>query len=189
MRFFEPASSPRVKLCGFTTAEAAALALTGAGRAARARDEQHEGFLETPVVRSLRDRAAEHRLRRLGPLQLRERIRDLHANVEPLGLQGDQRLELRKISLGKMLQPTGTEGWRKAEVTAGGVDTRELSSQTLESRRIPDLHFIGEVVDVTGWLGGYNFQWAWSTGAAVGLANGDADRIVQSSGGSTQKSA
>lgn len=64
------------------------------------------------------------------------------------------------------LVPTGTEGWRKAEVTAGGVDTRELSSQTLESRRVPGLHFIGEVVDVTGWLGGYNFQWAWASAHA-----------------------
>ena len=64
------------------------------------------------------------------------------------------------------LVPSGTEGYRKAEVTAGGVDTRELSSTTLESRRIPGLHFIGEVVDVTGWLGGYNFQWAWASAAA-----------------------
>jgi predicted Rossmann fold flavoprotein len=64
------------------------------------------------------------------------------------------------------LVPTGTEGFRKAEVTAGGVDTRELSSQSMESRRCPGLYFIGEVVDVTGWLGGYNFQWAWSSAAA-----------------------
>ena len=63
------------------------------------------------------------------------------------------------------LVPTGTEGYRKAEVTAGGVDTRELSSQTMESRQ-PGLYFIGEVVDVTGWLGGYNFQWAWASAAA-----------------------
>lgn len=62
--------------------------------------------------------------------------------------------------------PTGTEGWRKAEVTLGGVDTRELSSQTMESKLVPGLHFIGEVVDVTGWLGGYNFQWAWASAAA-----------------------
>lgn len=62
--------------------------------------------------------------------------------------------------------PTGTEGWRKAEVMAGGVDTRELDSQTLASRRVPGLYFIGEVVDVTGWLGGYNFQWAWASAAA-----------------------
>jgi predicted Rossmann fold flavoprotein len=61
------------------------------------------------------------------------------------------------------LQPTGDEGWRKAEVMAGGVDTRDLSSQTLESKLQPGLYFIGEVVDVTGWLGGYNFQWAWSS--------------------------
>ena len=64
------------------------------------------------------------------------------------------------------LTPTGDEGWKKAEVMAGGVDTRELSSQTLESKRVPGLHFIGEVVDVTGWLGGYNFQWAWASAAA-----------------------
>ena len=64
------------------------------------------------------------------------------------------------------LKPQATEGYRKAEVTAGGVDTRELSSQTMESRRTPGLHFIGEVLDVTGWLGGYNFQWAWASAAA-----------------------
>ena len=68
------------------------------------------------------------------------------------------------------LRPQATEGYRKAEVTAGGVDTRELSSQTLESKRATGLHFIGEVVDVTGWLGGYNFQWAWASAAACGNA-------------------
>jgi len=69
------------------------------------------------------------------------------------------------------LTPTGTEGYRKAEVTAGGVDTRALSSQTMESKQ-PGLYFIGEVVDVTGWLGGYNFQWAWASAfaCAKGLA-------------------
>ncbi|MBC7731212.1 MAG: NAD(P)/FAD-dependent oxidoreductase [Bacteriovorax sp.] len=64
------------------------------------------------------------------------------------------------------LKPQGTEGYRKAEVTAGGVDTRELSSQTMESSLARGLFFIGEVVDVTGWLGGYNFQWAWASAAA-----------------------
>jgi predicted Rossmann fold flavoprotein len=64
------------------------------------------------------------------------------------------------------LVPSGTEGYRKAEVTAGGVDTRDISSTTLESKRVAGLHFIGEVVDVTGWLGGYNFQWAWASAAA-----------------------
>ena len=68
------------------------------------------------------------------------------------------------------LTPDGTEGWRKAEVTSGGVDTRELSSQTMQSQRVPGLHFIGEVVDVTGWLGGYNFQWAWASAAACARA-------------------
>jgi predicted Rossmann fold flavoprotein len=67
------------------------------------------------------------------------------------------------------ITPSGTEGYAKAEVTAGGVDTRDLSSQTMESR-VPGLYFIGEVVDVTGWLGGYNFQWAWASGHACALA-------------------
>jgi predicted Rossmann fold flavoprotein len=69
--------------------------------------------------------------------------------------------------------PAGTEGYRKAEVTAGGVDTRELDSRTLASRRRPGLYFIGEVVDVTGWLGGYNFQWAWASAAACAEALGE----------------
>ena len=78
-------------------------------------------------------------------------------------------------ALGDALQrwqivPVGTEGWRKAEVTAGGVDTRSLSSQSMECLSHPGLHFIGEVVDVTGWLGGYNFQWAWASAAACARA-------------------
>ena len=68
------------------------------------------------------------------------------------------------------LVPSGTEGYRKAEVTSGGVDTGELSSQSMQSRRVPGLYFIGEVVDVTGWLGGYNFQWAWASAAACARA-------------------
>ncbi len=66
--------------------------------------------------------------------------------------------------------PTGSEGYRKAEVTLGGVDTRELSQQTMMANKAPGLYFIGETVDVTGWLGGYNFQWAWASGVAAGLA-------------------
>jgi predicted flavoprotein YhiN len=65
--------------------------------------------------------------------------------------------------------PSGSEGYRKAEVTMGGVDTRDLSSQTMESKQA-GLYFVGEVVDVTGWLGGYNFQWAWASAHACGLA-------------------
>jgi predicted Rossmann fold flavoprotein len=68
------------------------------------------------------------------------------------------------------LVASGTEGYRTAEVTLGGVDTDELSSTTMQSRRVPGLYFIGEVVDVTGWLGGYNFQWAWASGHAAGMA-------------------
>ncbi|MEM6308059.1 MAG: NAD(P)/FAD-dependent oxidoreductase, partial [Pseudomonadota bacterium] len=65
------------------------------------------------------------------------------------------------------LHPAGTEGYRTAEVMVGGVDTRHLSSQTLQATKYPGLYFIGECVDVTGWLGGYNFQWAWSSGWAA----------------------
>ena len=69
-----------------------------------------------------------------------------------------------------VFHPTGTEGYAKAEVTAGGIDTDELSSKTMEARKLPGLYAIGEAVDVTGWLGGYNFQWAWSSGVAAGQA-------------------
>ncbi|MCE0483915.1 MAG: NAD(P)/FAD-dependent oxidoreductase [Methylacidiphilales bacterium] len=68
------------------------------------------------------------------------------------------------------LQPAGTEGYTTAEVTVGGIDTRELHSKTMEARNVQGLHFIGEAVDVTGWLGGYNFQWAWASGHACGQA-------------------
>jgi predicted Rossmann fold flavoprotein len=81
--------------------------------------------------------------------------------------------ELRRLgeSLNRwVISPNGSEGYRKAEVTLGGIDTRELSQQTMMSNKVPGLHFIGEAVDVTGWLGGYNFQWAWASGVAAGLA-------------------
>ena len=85
-----------------------------------------------------------------------QRDRDLHRLAESLS--------------GWQITPNGTEGYRKAEVTAGGVDTRELDSRSMASKRQPGLHFIGEVVDVTGWLGGYNFQWAWASAAACAAA-------------------
>ena len=86
---------------------------------------------------------------------------------------GDKALRVLADSLRRWkLAPSGSEGYRKAEVTRGGVDTNELSQHTLESRRVPGLFFIGEVVDVTGWLGGYNFQWAWASGFAAGQAVG-----------------
>jgi hypothetical protein len=68
------------------------------------------------------------------------------------------------------IQPSGTLGYAKAEVTLGGIDTDALSQQTMEVRAVPGLYFIGEVVDVTGWLGGYNFQWAWASAHAAGRA-------------------
>jgi hypothetical protein len=68
------------------------------------------------------------------------------------------------------LTPSGSEGWAKAEVTVCGVDTAGLSSKTMEARNVPGLYVIGEAVDVTGWLGGYNFQWAWSSGWCAGQA-------------------
>lgn len=95
------------------------------------------------------------------------------------GFQPDARIadlpdkQLRKLgeSLNRWtIVPDGSEGYRKAEVTCGGVDTRELSQQSMAAARMPGLHFIGEAVDVTGWLGGYNFQWAWASGVAAGLS-------------------
>jgi hypothetical protein len=71
---------------------------------------------------------------------------------------------------GWKLHPVGTEGFEKAEVTAGGVDTNGLQARTMEARAVPGLYFIGEAVDVTGWLGGFNFQWAWASGVAAGKA-------------------
>jgi predicted Rossmann fold flavoprotein len=78
--------------------------------------------------------------------------------------------ELAAVLADWPLVASGTEGYRTAEVTLGGVDTDALSSTTMQSRRVPGLYFIGEVVDVTGWLGGYNFQWAWASGHAAGMA-------------------
>ncbi len=82
-----------------------------------------------------------------------------------------RRVELEQVAMlvhQWPMRPAGTEGYPKAEVTLGGVETGELSSKTMEARRVPGLYFIGEVVDVTGWLGGYNFQWAWASGHAAG---------------------
>jgi len=85
-------------------------------------------------------------------------------------LSQQQRRDLAVLLHGWQLKPNGTEGYRTSEVTLGGVDTDELSSKTMQSKRVPGLYFIGEVVDVTGHLGGFNFQWAWSSGYAAGMA-------------------
>jgi predicted Rossmann fold flavoprotein len=83
----------------------------------------------------------------------------------------DKQLQKLGASLNQWaIVPNGSEGYRKAEVTLGGIDTRELSQQSMMVSKVPGLHFIGEAVDVTGWLGGYNFQWAWASGVAAGQA-------------------
>ncbi|CAG8999719.1 MAG: hypothetical protein CENE_01698 [Candidatus Celerinatantimonas neptuna] len=83
-------------------------------------------------------------------------------------LRSSEREQLARQLNNWQIKPNGTEGYRTAEVTLGGIDTDELSSKTMQSHKIPGLYFIGEVMDVTGWLGGYNFQWAWSSGWAAG---------------------
>ena len=95
---------------------------------------------------------------------------ELHDWTRPLNQF--RHAELRQIAASLadwQLTPSGTQGYAKAEVTLGGVDTNALSSKTMGARAVPGLHFIGEVMDVTGHLGGYNFQWAWSSGVACGL--------------------
>jgi len=88
-----------------------------------------------------------------------------------LGNQSDKVLRAAEATLHDWhFHPTGSEGFAKAEVTAGGISTAELSSQTMEAKKVPGLYAIGEAVDVTGWLGGYNFQWAWASGFAAGQA-------------------
>ncbi len=115
----------------------------------------------------VRDTAARSALQGILPKRLATRWLELHAPQT----WTNQALEKLEHQLHEwVLQPSGTEGYEKAEVTAGGVDTGELSSKTMESRSVPGLFFIGEVVDVTGQLGGFNFQWAWASGAAAGRA-------------------
>jgi hypothetical protein len=108
------------------------------------------------------------------PNRLADRWLDLHAPLERKGQTNawtnSALAELERQAHAWQIEPAGTEGYEKAEVTAGGVDTDELSAKTMESREISGLFFIGEVVDVTGQLGGFNFQWAWASGAAAGRA-------------------
>jgi hypothetical protein len=106
-------------------------------------------------------------LRAVLPQRLAERWAALHA---PTGWSNRALVAAEKQLHRWEVTPAGTEGYAKAEVTAGGISTAELSAQTMESRRVPSLYFIGEAVDVTGHLGGYNFQWAWASGAAAGRA-------------------
>jgi predicted Rossmann fold flavoprotein len=107
-------------------------------------------------------------LRAVLPTRLAERWIRVRANTDPGDWTNAGISRLEQELHAWTLRPAGDEGFDKAEVTAGGVDTSELDARTMESKRAPGLYFIGEVVDVTGWLGGYNFQWAWSSGAAAG---------------------
>jgi predicted Rossmann fold flavoprotein len=114
-------------------------------------------------------------LSELLPARFAERLCELYfpaaSSAQPLPQVSEKALEAFCETLHAWeLRPSGTVGYSKAEVTRGGVDTDELSSKTMESKKVPGLFFIGEVVDVTGWLGGYNFQWAWASGHAAGLA-------------------
>lgn len=111
---------------------------------------------------------------RLLPKRLAERWfeihgSEIHGQSKPLAALGDREIEAISGGLHRwQVKPAGSEGYEKAEVTAGGVDTDELSSKTMEAKKAPGLYFIGEVVDVTGQLGGFNFQWAWASGFAAG---------------------
>jgi predicted flavoprotein YhiN len=111
--------------------------------------------------------AAQTALQEVLPNRLARRWLDLHL---PSAWSNRALAELERQVHEWTLTPTDTEGYEKAEVTAGGVDTSELSPKTMESRKVRGLFFVGEVVDVTGHLGGFNFQWAWASGAAAGRA-------------------
>jgi predicted flavoprotein YhiN len=102
---------------------------------------------------------------------LPQRLANYLAEVAPPNGWTNAALENYERQLHRFVfHPVGTEGFQKAEVTAGGVDTDALQARTLEARSVPGLFFIGEVVDVTGHLGGFNFQWAWASGTAAGRA-------------------
>lgn len=106
-------------------------------------------------------------VRQVLPNRFADRWLELH---KPLAWSNQALEDFERHTHEWKLTPAGTEGFEKAEVTAGGVDTDELSAKTMESRKVPGLFFIGEVVDVTGQLGGFNFQWAWASGVAAGQA-------------------
>ena len=128
-----------------------------------------ERTVTTPLIapNSRRDSAAAlHVLRGVFPARLAERWLDLYP---PAGWSNAALETMERRLHAWHITPAGTEGYGKAEVTVGGVSTAELDARTMESRKVPGLFFIGEVVDVTGWLGGYNFQWAWASGVCAGL--------------------
>jgi predicted flavoprotein YhiN len=102
---------------------------------------------------------------------LAKEIADTSDYAGTLGAQRQENLQKLAAQVNDWrIIPAGTEGYRTAEVTLGGIDTSGLDSKTMQAKSVPGLYFIGEVVDVTGWLGGYNFQWAWSSGWCAGQA-------------------
>jgi predicted Rossmann fold flavoprotein len=122
-------------------------------------------FSESTVQRNVAALRAE--FRKIQPVRFVDRWLEVHP---PSGWTNAALAAFENQVHGWSFVPAGTEGFEKAEVTVGGVDTDELLAKTMESRKVPGLFFIGEVVDVTGWLGGFNFQWAWASGAAAGRA-------------------
>jgi predicted Rossmann fold flavoprotein len=122
-------------------------------------------FRDPKMPRNVNTLRAE--MRKVLPQRLADRWLDEHA---PTSWTNQSLADLEKQTHSWTISPADTEGYEKAEVTAGGVDTGELSAKTMESSKVPGLFFIGEVVDVTGHLGGFNFQWAWASGAAAGRA-------------------
>ena len=132
-------------------------------------DASHDWLLEAKRQRprsTLAKTLAEHL-----PERLAQRLSERLGIGTELSNQSDKALREAQTRLSNWrFQPNGSEGFAKAEVTAGGISTAELSSQTMEARKLPGLHAIGEAVDVTGWLGGYNFQWAWASAFAAGVA-------------------
>ena len=148
----------------WTTGETIALNVleNAADKLRDAKRRMPRAHLKAALAEHLPNRLAEALATRIGA--------DL-ALTRPLAEITDAKLEEAAAILQNLtFRPTGTEGFAKAEVTAGGIDTDALSSKTMEARTIPGLYAIGEAVDVTGWLGGYNFQWAWSSGVAAGRA-------------------
>jgi len=132
----------------------------------------------TNLLQALRD-ARQHSgkqsphnfLATLLPRRLAKEIADTSDYAGTLGGQPDEKLRKLGAQINDWrIVPAGTEGYRTAEVTLGGVDTRDLDSKTMQAKAVSGLYFIGEVVDVTGWLGGYNFQWAWSSGWCAGMS-------------------
>ena len=112
-------------------------------------------------------------LAQLLPSRLAEgwlQVNDFNPEARLADMQDKQLRRLGESLNRWQIVPNGSEGYRKAEVTRGGIDTRELSQQTMMANKVPGLYFIGEAVDVTGWLGGYNFQWAWASGFVAGSA-------------------